>query len=130
MALLFPDPHGPLIAIVEPIGDAKSAKLVASARANGSMPKRSSVGEVIGESLKYFGFGISPHLANLELSRDPVTEDDHHRRAVRRAALAARGASTRLARLKAQSISSGGQGEAGPTMAADAAATPKISTGT
>ena len=35
-----------------------------------------------------------------------------------------------LARLNAHSIRNGGQGEAGPVMAADAVATPKISTGT
>ena len=52
------------------------------------------------------------------------------RSAVRNAAAAASGASTMLARLRAQSVSSGGQGEAGPTRAADAVATPKINTGT
>ena len=35
-----------------------------------------------------------------------------------------------LARLNAQSMTRGGQGEAGPTIAADAVATPKIKTGT
>jgi hypothetical protein len=40
------------------------------------------------------------------------------------------GASTRLARDSAQRIRNGGQGEAGPTLAADTQATPKISTGT
>jgi hypothetical protein len=35
-----------------------------------------------------------------------------------------------LARLSAPSMRRGGQGEAGPTMAADAVATPKMSTGT
>jgi hypothetical protein len=53
-----------------------------------------------------------------------------HRSAVLSAAAAASGASTMLARLNAQSMRSGGQGEAGPMIAADAAATPKISTGT
>ncbi len=43
---------------------------------------------------------------------------------------AARGASTMLARLNAHSMRKGGQGEAGPAIAADAAATPKIRTGT
>ena len=53
-----------------------------------------------------------------------------HRIAVRSAAEAAMGASTMLARLSAQSMRRGGQGEAGPTIAADTVATPKISTGT
>jgi len=53
-----------------------------------------------------------------------------HRNAVRSAAAAARGARTMLARLKAHNIINGGQGEAGPVIAADAVATPKISTGT
>ena len=35
-----------------------------------------------------------------------------------------------LARLKAHSMRKGGQGDAGPTLAADTVATPKISTGT
>ena len=35
-----------------------------------------------------------------------------------------------LAKLNAQSSINGGQGEAGPVTAADAVATPKISTGT
>src|SRR5687768_4018184 len=53
-----------------------------------------------------------------------------HRSAVRSAAAAASGASTRLARDNAQSIRKGGQGEAGPMVAAETVATPKISTGT
>ena len=53
-----------------------------------------------------------------------------HRIALRSAAAEAMGASTRLARLSAQRIKNGGQGEAGPTLAAETQATPKISTGT
>ncbi len=52
------------------------------------------------------------------------------RNALRSAAAAASGASTILARLSAQSSMNGGQGEAGPVIAAEAVATPKISTGT
>src|SRR5215469_3283526 len=52
------------------------------------------------------------------------------RRAVRSAAAAAMGASTIAARLSAHSMRKGGQGEAGPVIAAEAVATPKISTGT
>ena len=53
-----------------------------------------------------------------------------HRNAVRSAAAEAMGASTMLASDSAQSMRNGGHGEAGPTLAADTQATPKISTGT
>ena len=46
------------------------------------------------------------------------------------AAAAASGASTIEARLKAESMRSGGQGEAGPVIAAETVETPKIKTGT
>jgi hypothetical protein len=69
---------------------------------------------------------LSPGGEGYSRCRDSQT----YRIAVRRAALAAMGASTMLAKLSAQSMSRGGQGEAGPTMAAEAVATPKISTGT
>ena len=61
---------------------------------------------------------------------DGMRGDSDYRIAVRRAAAAAIGASTIAARLKAHSMSKGGQGEAGPVMATEAVATPKISTGT
>ena len=57
-ALLFPEPQGPLIAIVVPTGLARFRRLVATARANALMPYWSSSGRSMGLSLKYLDMDL------------------------------------------------------------------------